>query len=301
MEKGYRVIVDDNFHYMNEDERWELGEYATFEEALAASQKLVKDFFEDADLGQTAKELYDGYVMMGDDPWIEAFGGAVAPPERFSAWAFAKDYAERISKKSPILSESQKPASKEGDIIVRSGSHDLEDWQADLVETYIGLGMVDEAVRAFKPIWESHPQNFHVLWCHWKLNKMQKRYKEMILSGWRLVSFYPEKASSWTAYGEALRMNGRLEDAIAKLLEAADHFPAEADFPYNLACYSCLLGRINEARGWLNKAAEFDPEIWNEALKDPDLEPLKKEIESLLHKSEPGAEPKTLKKEANHG
>ena len=98
MEKGYRVMVDDNYHYMDEDERCELGEYATFEEAVGVSQKIVEDFFADTEPGQTAKQLYDGYVMYGDDPWIVAFGGADQPPKRFSAWAYAKEYANRICK-----------------------------------------------------------------------------------------------------------------------------------------------------------------------------------------------------------
>jgi hypothetical protein len=99
MKQGYRVIVDDNYHYMDEDARWELGEYATFEEAVAASKKMVEDFFAETEPGQTAKQLYDGYVMYGDDPWIVAVGGADQPPKRFSARSYAKEYAERICRK----------------------------------------------------------------------------------------------------------------------------------------------------------------------------------------------------------
>ena len=37
----YKVMVDDNFHYMDEDERWEYGTFPTVEEALAACRKVV--------------------------------------------------------------------------------------------------------------------------------------------------------------------------------------------------------------------------------------------------------------------
>jgi hypothetical protein len=42
----YKVIVDDNFHYMDESERYEHGVFATAEEAIAACKRIV-----DEDLG----------------------------------------------------------------------------------------------------------------------------------------------------------------------------------------------------------------------------------------------------------
>jgi hypothetical protein len=39
----YKVMVDDNFHYMEEDERWEYGTFATAEEALDACRRLVDE------------------------------------------------------------------------------------------------------------------------------------------------------------------------------------------------------------------------------------------------------------------
>jgi hypothetical protein len=40
----YVVYVDDNFHYMDESERYKLGEFDTEEEAIHAANKLVDDF-----------------------------------------------------------------------------------------------------------------------------------------------------------------------------------------------------------------------------------------------------------------
>ena len=45
-ETTYTVEVDDNYHYMNESERYTLGEYDTWEEALAAAKKVVDDFLD---------------------------------------------------------------------------------------------------------------------------------------------------------------------------------------------------------------------------------------------------------------
>ena len=38
----YKVMVDDNFHYM-EDDRYELGTFSTIEEAIAACKRIVDD------------------------------------------------------------------------------------------------------------------------------------------------------------------------------------------------------------------------------------------------------------------
>lgn len=96
LERGYAVDVDDNFHFMDEDERWRLGRFATYEEAVAAAKRLIEEFF-DCDISEkTAEELFEGYMMMGDDPFIFPVGGAPEPPDRFSAWDYAKAYAERL-------------------------------------------------------------------------------------------------------------------------------------------------------------------------------------------------------------
>lgn len=98
--RGYRVLVDGNFHFMDEDERWCLGEFTIYDEALKAARKLVEDFFLDAKPGQTAEELYDGYTGFGDDPFVVPFGGAEQPESRFSAWDYAKHLANELEKNS---------------------------------------------------------------------------------------------------------------------------------------------------------------------------------------------------------
>ncbi|MGP0058372.1 MAG: hypothetical protein ACLPID_03680 [Beijerinckiaceae bacterium] len=91
----YRVMVDDNFGYMDEDKRWELGSFATAEKALTACRGLVEknlaDYFKS---GMAAAELYEIYVQFGDDPFIVGTPGE--PKVTFSAWNYAKRRAEEI-------------------------------------------------------------------------------------------------------------------------------------------------------------------------------------------------------------
>jgi hypothetical protein len=65
----YRVLVDDNFHYMDEDQRYELGAFASLEAAIAAAKAVVDNYFEAARKpGITAHELFESYTMFGEDP-----------------------------------------------------------------------------------------------------------------------------------------------------------------------------------------------------------------------------------------
>ena len=97
LSQGYRVFVDDNFHFMDEDERGCLGDFATYDEALNAAKKVVEAFFGEKSVGQTEDQLYEGYMSFGDDPWIVSFGGAPEPPTRFSAWDYAKEVSRKFS------------------------------------------------------------------------------------------------------------------------------------------------------------------------------------------------------------
>jgi hypothetical protein len=82
----YKVLVDDNFHYMEEDERFTHGEFETLEAAMEACRNIVDKCLKDGYTpGMSAEELYKGYIAFGEDPWVS--GGEGTP---FSAWDYAK-------------------------------------------------------------------------------------------------------------------------------------------------------------------------------------------------------------------
>jgi hypothetical protein len=87
----YKVLVDDNFDYMDEDKRYEHGIYPTAEEAISACKRIV-DSNLDGFLkpGMTASELYDAYTGFGDDPFIVCLKPD-GEPVRFSAWEYAEE------------------------------------------------------------------------------------------------------------------------------------------------------------------------------------------------------------------
>lgn len=86
----YRVLVDDNWHYMDESERRSAGEYDSLEDAITTAKRIVdRSLIEFASHGRTSDELYQHYCMYGDDPFIVGSGKV-----EFSAREYA---AERSS------------------------------------------------------------------------------------------------------------------------------------------------------------------------------------------------------------
>ncbi len=106
----YRVLIDDNYHYMDESERITHGEFETLEAAIDACKKIVNDCLDHSyEPGMTAEKLYQSYTFFGEDPWIltvadpsasvsakeSATAGAnptasIAYAVPFSAWTYAR-------------------------------------------------------------------------------------------------------------------------------------------------------------------------------------------------------------------
>jgi hypothetical protein len=91
---AFRVLVDDNFHHMDESERYQHGTFATEGEAVAAAKKIVDEWLSrEYKPGMTARQLYDKYTSFGDDPFISSTDDK---PVEFSAWNYAKERCAEI-------------------------------------------------------------------------------------------------------------------------------------------------------------------------------------------------------------
>lgn len=70
-EESYIVMIDDNFHYMDEDHRYKHGEFSTYNEAVRACKKIVDEELADMLKDGTPKEkLSATWSMYGEDPFI---------------------------------------------------------------------------------------------------------------------------------------------------------------------------------------------------------------------------------------
>jgi hypothetical protein len=88
---AYKVLVDDNFHYMDESERYELGVFHTLDAAIEASKKIVDEYLLSAyQAGMTTAALSTSYLFFGEDPYIVAM-----ETEQAGVLFSARDYARR--------------------------------------------------------------------------------------------------------------------------------------------------------------------------------------------------------------
>jgi hypothetical protein len=87
---NYRVLINDNAHYMDESERADHGVFANADEAVGARKEIVDDELNTMwKPGTTAKELYKLYVAFGPHPFVVPLNPNV-PDVEFSAWTYAK-------------------------------------------------------------------------------------------------------------------------------------------------------------------------------------------------------------------
>ena len=90
----YAVYVDDNFHIGEEGERYKLDEYDSCQAAVDACMKIVDDFMRQRYReGISFKEMWEGYMMFGEDPFIESDDSNC----KFSAWTYAKQRCRELT------------------------------------------------------------------------------------------------------------------------------------------------------------------------------------------------------------
>jgi hypothetical protein len=69
--KYFHLRVYDNFHYMDESEAYDHGQFETYEEALIAAKAIVDEFFEQNwKSGIDPDHLLGQYSLYGEDPVI---------------------------------------------------------------------------------------------------------------------------------------------------------------------------------------------------------------------------------------
>lgn len=91
----------------------------------------------------------------------------------------------------------------------------------------------------------------------------------------RMVEIDPGQPQWWVSLAYATRRHESVEKAEEILLEARKLHPKEAIIYYNLACYACVTGRLEQARERLNTAIGMDESIRDLARNDVDLKPMR--------------------------
>ena len=138
----------------------------------------------------------------------------------------------------------------------------------------------NQELENIAPTLRAHP---YVLEMRWQIYAVAKDWDAALAIASSLVTMTPENPFGWIHRSFSLHELKRTAEARDNLLPVVDKFPDEPLMRYNLACYECRLGHLEQAKDWLEKAFRIG-DAWkmkSMALEDPDLEPLWKEIGNL--------------------
>jgi tetratricopeptide (TPR) repeat protein len=147
---------------------------------------------------------------------------------------------------------------------------------------YTALGMLNEASEELEAIGFEDRFLPEVLSARIDLHMEAKHWDALVGLGRRLATDCPHKFQGWMSWAYALKELNRPAEARAVLLEAEPlHGEKCALLHYNLACYECVLGSLDQARERLRRACLIDPDFKNTALDDSDLQPIWGELRSV--------------------
>jgi predicted N-acetyltransferase YhbS len=135
----------------------------------------------------------------------------------------------------------------------------------------------NEELESITPQNRTHPG---VLEVRWAIYAAAKKWEAALDIASALIQLMPDHSVGWIHRSFALRELNRTAEARDNLLPVLEKFPDDAIMRYNLACYECQLGNLEQAKDWLEKAFRIGKarKMKSMALEDPDLEPLWKHI-----------------------
>lgn len=145
----------------------------------------------------------------------------------------------------------------------------------EAAQGWLGLGdwlSANEELESLPPKMRAHPD---VLLLRCEIYAKAGKWESVVEVASSLVAGIPKRREAWIHRSYALHVLKRTQEAFDLLLPAVDEFPPHWLIPYNLACYACQLGRIDEAETWFKRAMDLDERgVKRIALDDPDLETL---------------------------
>ncbi len=142
-------------------------------------------------------------------------------------------------------------------------------------EGWLELGNTKEALRELAQLSAPHREHPDALDVLWQIHAKEKQWAKCVGIADRIVQTDPHRDTGWVHRSFALHELKRTQEAHDQLLPALANFTDSWLVPYNLACYLCQLGRLDESRRLLAKAIKRGgPTVRQTALQDGDLQPL---------------------------
>ncbi len=153
----------------------------------------------------------------------------------------------------------------------------------EAAQGWLGLNNWLEAndeLEEITPLMRAHPD---VLEVRWAVYAAAKRWEPAVEVARAISKLRSASPFGWIHWAYSLHELKRTKEAYDIVNSVVAKFPDEYLMRYNLACYSCQLGNLQEAKLWLKKAIDLagKKDIRIMALDDPDLEALWDQIGKL--------------------
>jgi len=157
----------------------------------------------------------------------------------------------------------------------------VEDFQRRILaaQGYHELGLWREAWRELDGLSAPAQNRPDVLEMRVLILINERKWREALTLSRQLSDIAPEEEGGWVHAAYCLHELGRTGEALKALLAAPASLREKAIFHYNYACYSCVLGKIDEARQALLRSFALDKRYRDFARSDQDLEPLHPELQ----------------------
>jgi predicted Zn-dependent protease len=143
-------------------------------------------------------------------------------------------------------------------------------------EGWLDLGSCVEArreLRQLTPALRYHPE---VLVLQWQISAKTRDWAQCLTLARSMTRKLPADPRAWILLAQSFYLCGQVSKAYETALSKVNAFPEAWPMLYDLARYSCLLGKRNEAHRYLYLALAIGDRksLRRRALTDPDLEDL---------------------------
>ena len=136
---------------------------------------------------------------------------------------------------------------------------------------YLELGMYVEALDELERIQPEERNSSTVLWLRLEIYRTAKNWNLMEVVARELLKRQPDDPDNWNDLAFSIRRKDSIKAARTLLLGALEKFPNHATTRYNLGCYACQLGDLEEAKKLVGEAIKMDSKFKLLALDDEDL------------------------------
>jgi len=146
-------------------------------------------------------------------------------------------------------------------------------------EGFLDLKLTARAAAELESVPTAFHNHFYFRWLRVQIMTSRQEWTSALPEITRLREAFPAEPGFWIQEAYITRRAVGIEAARDILEQASPRFPDEAVIHFNLGCYACQLGKLEEAKQRIKSAIDLDAKWLAQALDDEDYEPLRDTLE----------------------